>query len=279
MTALRVHQWTKNLLLLAGIVFAGRISDGRRWSEALLGLGAYCVLSSAAYLVNDLRDVERDRLHPRKRLRPVARGDLGARPAIALAVALGWIGFGLAAILGAGSLFLALLFAAGQLAYTLWLKRLYLVDVASIAGLFVLRAAAGAYAVHVPISGWLLGCTAALAAFLAFAKRRSELLATAGELGATRPVLRHYSLERAEGLVWGAAVAAAGSYLAYALTGAGSQLMLVTVPLVVGGLGRYLRLVRRNDLGEEPDRVFLTDPILLSTVLLWATVAAALNAA
>lgn len=276
-TALRVHQWTKNLVLLAGILFAGKLGDDGRWSEALLGMAAYCALSSAGYLVNDVWDAERDRLHPRKRLRPVARGDLDARAAVVLAAALGLLGLGLAGALGIGSLLLALLFAGGQLGYTLWLKRVFLVDASVIAALFVVRAVAGAYAVHVPISAWLLGCTAALAAFLALAKRRAELAATAGKAG-TRTVLRHYSLRQADLLVWGTALAAAASYLAYTLSSRNPPPMVATVPLVVLGLGRYLFLVRRQDLGEEPDRVLLTDPALLGTVLLWAVIAAALNA-
>ena len=170
------------------------------------------------------------------------------------------------------------MFAAGQLAYTLWLKRLMVVDAAAIAGLFVLRSAAGAEAIGVRISAWLLVCTALLALFLAFAKRRGELLAVGGDLANGRAVLRHYTARRLEWLVGATAAGSVGAYCAYAATSDATE-MVFTIPFVAFGLGRYLYLMRRRDLGEEPDRVLLTDLPILAAVVLWALVAAAaLNA-
>ncbi len=275
---LRPHQWTKNLLLFAGLLFSGSLHDGFRWVETLAAFAAYCLLSSAAYLVNDVRDAPRDRLHPTKRLRPVASGALAPRTALAAAATLAASGLALTVPLGWDALWLGALFLVGQLAYTLWLKRVVGLDAAAIAALFVVRAAAGADAIGVRISDWLLVCTALLALFLTFAKRRGELLTFAGELSAGRAVLRHYALGRLGALVWGTAALACGAYAVYAASAHDSE-MLLTVPLVVFGLARYLWLVQRRDLGEEPDRVLLTDVPILATVLLWGVVAAtALNA-
>jgi 4-hydroxybenzoate polyprenyltransferase len=275
--ALRPHQWTKNLLLFAGILFSGTLGDPTHVARAAAAFVAYCLLSSAGYLVNDVRDAERDRLHPAKRLRPVASGRLSPRGALAEAAALLLVAVALAAALGPGSLAFAGAFAAGQLAYTLGLKQVVVVDALTIAGLFVLRAGAGAEAVGVPISHWLLLCTALLALFLAFAKRRGELLSTSG---ASRAVLRLYSFRRLGPLVWATAIGSCAAYTVYTITGSDSAEMAVTVPLVVFGLGRYLYLMLRRELGEEPDRVLLTDVPILATVVLWALAAtAALNAA
>src|SRR3954464_3940306 len=154
--ALRPRQWSKNLLVFAGIVFAAKLGDAARWGEAVACFVAYCALSSAAYLVNDLRDREHDRLHPVKRQRPIARGELPAGLAVALAAVLAAAALGAGAWLGLASVGFLVAFAAIQLAYSFGLKHVVLLDVFAIGGLFVIRATAGAAAVHVRISPWLL---------------------------------------------------------------------------------------------------------------------------
>src|SRR2546426_949934 len=156
--ALRPRQWSKNLLVFAGIVFAAKLGDAVRWGEALAAFGAYCALSSAAYLVNDLRDREHDRVHPVKRERPVARGELSVSWAVGLAAALGAAALAVSGWLGWPSLGLAVGFAGLQLAYSFGVKHVVLVDVLAIGGLFVIRAAAGAGAVDVRVSPGLLLC-------------------------------------------------------------------------------------------------------------------------
>jgi 4-hydroxybenzoate polyprenyltransferase len=280
LTALRPHQWTKNLLLFAGIIFAGHLQDSTRLSHAVAAFAAFCMLSSAGYLVNDVVDAPRDRLHETKRFRPIARGDVSPRTAVAIAVALAVAGLALAASLGIETLVFAAAFIAGQFAYTLLLKRLYLVDALAIAGLFVVRAAAGAAAVDVHISDWLLVCTGLLAMFLTFAKRRGEVVTVSADRAVGRAVLKHYSLARLGPLVWSTAAGVCAAYTVYAFTAHDSTEMRVTVPFVLFGLARYLYLIQRRDLGEEPDRVLLNDPPILVSVLIWAIVAAtALNAA
>ena len=273
LVSLRPRQWSKNLLLFAGIVFAAKLGDVIRWGEAVAILVAYCAASSAAYLVNDLRDAQDDRLHPVKRHRPIARGELQPEHALVLAAVLAAAAFAIAAALGFASLLFLLLFVALQLAYSLGLKRVVLVDVLVIAGLFVVRAAAGAAAVDVRISGWLLVCAALLALFLALAKRRGELVLVRAEEAPGRAALAGYSLRLVDVLLGVVAAATAVTYAVYAVT-AHTAWMALTVPFVVVGLGRYLFLVHRHELGEEPEHVLLGDRVVLGSVAGWAVVSA-----
>ena len=273
LVALRPRQWSKNLLLFAGIVFAAKLGDATRWLEAGAAFAAYCAASSAAYLVNDVRDAAEDRLHPVKRLRPIARGDLSAERALAIAGTLAAAAFTVAAILGFVDVLFLAGFAALQLAYSFGLKHLVLLDVLAIGALFVIRAAAGAAAVDVRISPWLLLCTALLALFLALAKRRGELVLVGADATPGRPVLEGYSLALVDQLV---AIVAASTILAYSLYTftAHSQAMMATIPFVLFGLFRYLLLVQRRELGEEPENVLATDVPILVTVALWTAACA-----
>ena len=271
---MRPRQWTKNLLLFAGRLFAAKLGDGMRWLEAVAAFGAFCAASSASYLLNDLRDAEQDRLHPMKRSRPIARGELAPRTALALAGALVLVSVALAAPLGLSTLAYLAAFFALQAAYMLALKAVVLLDVMTIGGLFVVRAAAGADAVRVPISPWLLLCTGLLALFLGLAKRRGELVLVGAGATPGRPVLAGYSLERVDQLV---AVVAASTVIAYSLytfSARDSKAMMVTIPFVLFGVCRYLLLVHRRDLGEEPENVLLKDLPVLLCVAGWAATAA-----
>ena len=274
LAALRPRQWSKNLLLFAGLLFAAKLGDAVRWLEASAAFAAYCTASSAAYLVNDVRDAQHDRAHPLKRLRPVARGELSPRSALVLAGALSIVAFALVAPLGTTSVGFLTAFLALQGGYSLGLKHVVLLDVFAIAALFVLRSAAGAAAVDVRISPWLLLVTALLALFLALAKRRSELVLP----GSSRPVLDGYSLPFVDQLIAVTVACTIAAYAIYTFT-AHSPALMATIPFVVFGLFRYLLLVHRDDLGEEPENVLLTDRPLVVAVALWAVTAAAILAA
>jgi len=276
--ALRPRQWVKNLLLFGGIIFAAEIGDPLKWVQAFLAFLAYCAASSAAYLVNDLRDVAADRAHPIKRDRPIARGELRLRAAVVLAGSLLLFGFALTAWLGATSVLCLLGFAALQIAYSLGLKNVVFVDVLVIAALFVVRAAAGAVAVDVRISPWLLICTGLLALFLALGKRRAELVLVDAERTPGRRVLAGYSPTVLDRMLVIVAGATAAVYVLYCLTARDSYGLVVTVPFVVFGLGRYLHLVREGDRGEEPENVLLGDAPILITVAVWAVACAAILA-
>jgi len=276
--ALRPRQWSKNLLVFAGLVFAAKLGEPLRWLEACVCFVAYCAISSAAYLANDVRDRHDDRLHPVKRSRPIARGELSPRAALTLAGALAVLAPVLAAPLGFASVLLVAVFAALQAAYTVRLKHVVLLDVSTIAALFLVRAAAGAEAVDVPISGWLLLCTALLALFLALAKRRGELVLVGAQRAPGRPVLEGYSLELVDQLIAIVASATVIAYAIYTLTAGHSRVLLATVPFVVFGVFRYLLLMHRDDIGEEPEQVLLTDVPILLAVAGWIATAAAILA-
>jgi 4-hydroxybenzoate polyprenyltransferase len=274
LVSLRPRQWTKNLLLFAGIIFAAKLGDLTRWAEAFAVFVAYCAASSASYLVNDVRDAEHDRAHPVKRSRPIARGELSARAAEAMAALLLLIAFALVVPLGVASILLLVAFFALQASYTLALKHVVLLDVMAIGGLFVVRAAAGAAAVSVRISPWLLLCTALLALFLALAKRRGELVLVGAEATPGRPVLEGYSLALVDQLVTVVAASTVISYCLYSFTARDSKAMMVTIPFVLFGVFRYLLLMHRRDLGEEPEEVLLRDVPILVCIAGWATCAA-----
>ena len=273
LAALRPRQWSKNLLLFAGLLFAAKLGDAVRWLEAATAFAAYCAASSAAYLVNDVRDAAHDRTHPLKRLRPVARRELSPGAALWLAGGLVVLAGLLVIPLGAASLAFLAGFLALQVVYSLGLKHLVLLDVFAIAALFVLRSAAGAAAVDVRISPWLLLVTALLALFLALAKRRSELVLP----GSSRPVLDGYSLPLIDQLIAVTVACTIAAYAIYTFT-AHSPALMATIPFVVFGLFRYLLLVHRDDLGEEPENVLLTDRPLVIAVALWAATAAVILA-
>jgi 4-hydroxybenzoate polyprenyltransferase len=272
--AVRPRQWSKNLLVFAGIVFAAKLGDAVRWGEAWAAFGAYCALSSAAYLVNDVRDREHDRRHPVKRSRPIARGDLSVRSALTIACVLAAAAVAVAAWLGWASLALLAGFAALQLAYSFGVKHLVIVDVLAIGALFVIRAAAGAEAVDVRISPWLLLCTALLALFLALAKRRGELVLVGARETPGRPVLEGYSLELVDQLVTVVAASTVIAYSLYTFTARDSKALMVTIPFVIFGVFRYLLLIHRDDLGEEPEQVLLSDLPILVDICLWVVTAA-----
>jgi 4-hydroxybenzoate polyprenyltransferase len=276
--ALRPRQWLKNLLVFAGLVFAAKLGDAGRWLEAVAAFGAYCAVSSAAYLVNDLRDREDDRMHPVKRARPIARGELSPRRAVVLAAGLAAAALALAGVLGLVSVAFLLAFAGLQAAYSFSLKHVVLLDVLVIGSLFVIRAAAGAAAVDVRISPWLLLCTALLALFLALAKRRGELVLVGAQHTPGRPVLEGYSLELVDQLVAIVAASTVITYSLYTLTARDSKALLATVPFVIFGLFRYLLLVHRDDVGEEPEQVLLTDVPIILAVAGWIATAAVILA-
>lgn len=274
---LRPRQWTKNLLLFAGIIFAAELDDPGRWARAIAAFVAYCLASSAAYIVNDVRDAEQDRLHPLKRSRPIASGRVKPGRALNIAGILAALAFAIVAPLGWGSLAYMAGFFALQLAYSYRLKNVALVDVMAIAGLFVIRAAAGAEAVDVPISPWLIACTGLLALFLALAKRRGELIATRNE-GEGRPVLSGYSFALVDQLVSIVAACTIVAYSLYTFEAREGSAMMATIPFVVFGLFRYIQLMHREDLGEEPENVLLTDVPILATIAGWAITSAAILA-
>jgi 4-hydroxybenzoate polyprenyltransferase len=278
--ALRPGQWTKNLVIFAGLLFGnasiGRgLFDAASLTRALAAFAIFCVLSGVVYLINDIADRESDRRHPLKASRPIASGAL---PVTTAAVA--------AAVLGAGALAAALAlsprFAAVaaaylvlQLLYSGPLKHIVIIDVLTIAVGFVLRAVAGAVAVDVEISHWLLVCTILLALFIALAKRRHEIVLLADGATSHRPILGEYSaylLDQMIGVVTASTLIAYVFYTISPETEAkfGTQWLGLTIPFPLYGIFRYLYLVHQREGGGSPADLLLTDRPLLACVALWA---------
>jgi 4-hydroxybenzoate polyprenyltransferase len=271
LAAMRPRQWTKNLLLFVGLLFAAEFDDPVRWAEAIAAFVAYCAASSAASIFDDVRDAPQDRLHPLKRSRPVASGALRPDRALKVAAMLAIFAIAIASWFGWVSLAYMAGFLALEAAYSLGLERVVLIDVLTIAALYVIRAAAGADAVDASVSSWLVMCTGLLGLFLALGNRRGEL-ATPDAAG--RPPPDCYSLALVDPVVSIAAVGTIVAYSLYAFTARDSWAMAVTIPFVVFGVIRYLRLLRRDDLGEEPEIVFLSDVPILATTAAWAVTSA-----
>ena len=235
----------------------------------------FCALSGTVYLINDVADVERDRLHPRKRLRPIASGALAVRTALLAAVVLGLASLGAAAFLARGFLVCAALYVALNLLYSFRLKDVVIVDVLAVSLGFVLRAVAGAVAIPVQISDWLLICTILLALFLTLCKRRHELVSLSEGASEHRKILAEYSpylLDQMIAVVTASCVTAYAFYTTAAETREKFQTdrLTWTIPFVLYGIFRYLYLVHRREQGGSPTDVLLTDRPLLLAVALWA---------
>jgi 4-hydroxybenzoate polyprenyltransferase len=273
--SLRPHQWTKNLVVLAALAFSKHLFDPQPLSRALLAFALFCGLSGTVYLLNDVADVERDRLHPTKRLRPIASGALSVRTAVALAIALGSLCLGLSFLLGPMFAACAGIYLALNLAYSFRLKEVVIVDVLAVSLGFVLRAVAGAVAVDVHISEWLLILTILFALFLTLAKRRAELTSLNQGASDHRRILAEYSpylLDQMIAVVTASCVTAYAFYTTAADTREKFQTdrLVWTLPFVLYGIFRYLYLVHQKEKGGSPTDVLLTDRPLLAVVALWA---------
>jgi 4-hydroxybenzoate polyprenyltransferase len=273
LTSIRPRQWVKNLFVFAGVIFSHRLftMDAGR---ALAAFAIFCALSGVIYLLNDVADRERDRAHPKKRFRPVASGALPVPAAIAWAVGIGIVALAGSAALGTAFLLIAVVYVGLLIAYSVALKHVVIVDVLTVASGFVLRAVAGAVAVDVDISGWLLICTILIALFLALGKRRHEYLTLDAEAARHRPILAEYSAALLDQMI---AVVTASTVTAYALYTMSpetvakfdTRLLPATLPFVLYGIFRYLYLLYRRQLGGNPSELFLNDRALIVNTVLW----------
>jgi 4-hydroxybenzoate polyprenyltransferase len=272
--SLRPHQWTKNLFVLVALPLSFHLFDLQAAVRSAWAFVLFCGLSSTVYLVNDVADLERDRLHPRKRLRPIASGIVSPRAALAVAG-----GLGATSLLGSASLGMPFLLAAAaylvlNLAYSFWLKHIVIVDAISVSMGFVIRPVAGALAISVAISDWLLICATLLALFLSLCKRRHELTSLNDSAASHRQSLSEYSPYLLDQMI---SVVTASCVTAYAFyTTAPDTVekfntgrLTWTLPLVIYGIFRYLYLVHRKEQGGSPADVLLTDRPLLAAVALW----------
>ncbi len=275
--AMRPKQWAKNVFVFAGIFFDGRVFDLPRLERSIAAFVLFCLVSGAVYLVNDLVDVDKDRLHPRKRYRPIASGRLKPGVAIAAATLLFLVSLPASFVIDLRLGGVTLGYAVLMLLYSFVLKHIVIVDVMAIATGFVLRVFAGAFAAQVTrFSPWLYVCTTLLALFIAINKRRHELVLLADDANNHRSILQEYSvrfLDEMTGLVTATALAA---YSFYTFTAPGlpaNHAMMFTIPFVMYGIFRYLYLIHTKGLGGAPEDIVLSDRPLLLDLFLWALTA------
>jgi 4-hydroxybenzoate polyprenyltransferase len=276
----RPAQWVKNLVLPLPFLFGGALASARGWKLAAAGFVVFCAVTSAIYLVNDVMDRERDRAHPVKRRRPLAAGSLAVAPAIGVAAALGAGGLAVAFLLGERFGLWCVFYALLMLAYSLWLKRIPFVEALIVAAGLPLRALAGAALAGLPASAFLMGCAYLLALFLVIGKRQWELQ-NAGSVSSSehRPVLASYRREGLDFLFVVTALSTVAAYSAYTVVPStlvmhGGRSLASTVPFVVLGVARYVRLVYRRGGGGNPTRALLIDdPWILLIVMGWVAAA------
>lgn len=280
---LRPRQWTKNLLLFAGIIFARKLGQSGCLWRAVAGAAVFCLASGVIYVFNDIADRDLDRIHPTKRNRPIPSGRLPV--AVAVRLGLGLLVFCLLAAWALGELFLlgVCFFFLWNWIYTRWLKQVPVLDVMGIGMSFVIRATAGILVIlpscpGVEISIWLLLCTFFLSLFLGFCKRRDELLKIEQKMGETRPVLHAYSEPMLNSLIGGSFALTCMMYALYTVwpdtvEQFGTRNLIYTLPFVLLGMGRYLYLVFLEDKGGRPHEILLMDFRLQIVVVAWVITA------
>lgn len=271
--SLRPKQWTKNLLLFAGLLFSKSLFQVPLLLKATAGFFIFCLLSGTEYLVNDLLDIEQDRTHPVKSKRPLASGKLAPSSAVAVVIVLSVAGLASSFLLHRTFGWIALIYFLLMLSYTFALKHVVILDVIIIALGFVLRAVAGAAVIEVPISSWLLVCTTFLALFLVLNKRRHEMVLLGENAANHRKILGEYSPYFLDLMV---AVVTASTIMAYTLYTAaadtvqkfGTRNLIFTLPFVLYGIFRYLYLVHQKNMGGSPEQILIKDvPMILNIFL------------
>lgn len=278
---MRPYQWSKNAVVFAALIFSKHLFIVEDVARVLVGFASFCLVASGAYVMNDLRDCDRDREHPSKRLRPLPSGRVSRQAALLLAGGLMAGGLGVAALLGLPFLVMLAAYLALQFAYTFWLKEVVILDVMAIAAGFVLRAGAGGVAIAVPVSPWLIICTFLLMLFLGFSKRRHELTLLEGRATEHRASLREYSPYFLDQMI---SVVTASTVVAYAIYTVspevqeklGTDLLYLTIPFVLFGIFRYLYLIHQREEGGNPSQILISDKPLLADVLLWVLTASLL---
>ena len=270
---LRPAQWTKNFFVFAGIIFSLNFFEFALLLRVICAFFIFCLLSSAVYIINDVRDIEGDRKHPSKRSRPIAGGEIGVPAALALAAAFALVASIAAFCLDRPFALVALSYLGLMLLYTFVLREIVILDVFSIAAGFVLRAIAGVVVIGVKLSPWLVICTILLALFVALGKRRHELISVSGAVYHRR-ILDEYNPQLLDQLISAAAGSTVIAYALYTLwpetvENFGTRNLVYTVPFVLYGIFRHLYLIYKKEEGGRPERILLTDLPLILNIILW----------
>ena len=273
--AMRPRQWTKNAFVLAALVFDRQLFHIQSLERTLLTFLIFCLVSSSVYLINDVMDIEADRIHPVKKNRPIASGKVPISMAIVISILLILISLVGSYFLSIGLMAIVAVYFVLNLAYSKWLKHMPIIDVLVIAACFVLRVAAGVSVIQVErFSPWLYVVTTLFALYIGFGKRRAELMVLVPENSQShRKVLSGYSLEFLDQLI---TIVSSTTIIAYSLyTFSAPNLpdnhaMMLTIPFVLYGIFRYLSLMQIGKMGGEPEELLLKDRPLQITILLWA---------
>ena len=276
--SLRIQQWIKNLWVFAPLVFSQNVFDLPLLIKTILAFLLFCVISGAAYILNDIQDLEEDKIHPVKSKRPLASGRLKKNHALFACILLVLLGLSGAYFLNVYFFAILVIYFILQVAYSIWLKHVVIIDVFLIATGFFLRVIAGGLAIEVQISPWLVICTILIALFLAMCKRRHELLFLDKTAGTHRPVLKEYTPQLLDQMI---AVVTASTVISYCLytvspetvSKFGTTNLLFTVPFVIYGIFRYLYLVHQKDEGGSPEALIIKDKPLLIDLFLWIATA------
>ncbi|MCC6191649.1 MAG: decaprenyl-phosphate phosphoribosyltransferase [Anaerolineales bacterium] len=277
--SMRPKQWLKNGAVFAALVFDGQLLQAAPFLRTLAGFVLLCLLSSAVYLINDLADIDKDRQHPKKRLRPLPSGRLKKAPALAAAFVLPLAALPLSAALDWRFGVIALIYLVNNLAYSFWLKHVVLIDVLLVASGYVLRVGAGVVLIVVErFSPWLYLVITLGALFMGFGKRRGEMVLQNSNSGASRRVLEDYTLPFLDELINIVATATIMAYSLYTFSAPNlpeNHTMMLTIPFVIYGIFRYLYLIHVKGEGGAPDELVLVDRPLQAAFLLWGLLAVA----
>ena len=272
---LRPQQWVKNGFIFAALIFSESLTRWDRCRQVLLAALVFCLVSSATYVLNDICDAAEDRHHPTKKLRPIASGRLNPGTAGITGAVLGSVGLAAAWNLDHKFFLVVVGYLAMNVLYSLFLKRVVLLDVFIVAAGFLFRVVAGGIVIHVAISPWLIVCTTLLALFIALSKRRHELVSLGRDAAEHRAILADYSPYFLDQLISIVTASTVVSYALYTLSPdvqtkfPGKRLEL-TIPFVLFGIFRYLHLIHHGEQGGNPTKSLFTDSVLLCVVLLWA---------
>ncbi len=278
--SLRPRQWIKNAFIFAALIFDHQLFNAGPLVKTIAGFFLLCLASSTVYLINDLADLERDRLHPVKCKRPIASGKLSIRVAQFAAVSFSILTLLLSFFLGSAFGIIIFVYIVQNLLYSFWLKHIPIIDVFMIAAGFLLRVAAGVSLITVErFSPWLYSCTTLLALFIGFGKRRAEIKLLANNANQHRRVLDGYSVPFLDQLI---VIVSSTTIMAYSLYTFSAEnlpsnhLMMLTIPFVIYGIFRYLYLIIIEDAGGAPEEIVLSDLPLLATLFCFGLISVAI---
>jgi 4-hydroxybenzoate polyprenyltransferase len=276
--SLRIQQWIKNFFVFAPLIFSQNVFNLPLLVKTAFAFILFCILSGAAYILNDIQDLEEDKLHPLKSKRPLASGRLEKTSAFFAFIFLALLGLAGAFLLNFYFFIALLVYFVLQIAYSGWLKHVVIIDVFLIATGYLIRVIAGGLAIEIQLSPWLFICTILIALFLALSKRRHELVLLDKNAEIHRPILKEYTPQLLDQMI---AVVTASTVISYCLYTVstetvakfGTKNLLFTVPFVLYGIFRYLYLVHQKDEGGSPEALIIKDKPLLVDLFLWISTA------